>query len=70
LEVAAQADLFTPAISRLSRLRLSDPQTIIRDASLKPGLNIIWTPDMSSSGSSALAHGSGKTTFCRHAHGC
>ena len=31
----------------------SDPQTIIRDVSLKPGLNIIWTPDMSSSGSRA-----------------
>ena len=33
--------------------------------SLKPGLNIIWTPDMLSSGSRALAHGSGKTTSIR-----
>ena len=77
--MAAQADLFTPTIQppkapkgragpRLWVRRLaifSDPQTIIRDVSLKPGLNIIWTPDMSSSGSRALAHGSGKTTFCR-----
>lgn len=47
-----------------------DPQTIIRSISLKPGLNIIWTPDMSSSGSRALAHGSGKTTFCRLLRAC
>lgn len=49
---------------------LSDPQTIIRDVPLKPGLNIVWTPDMSSSGSRALAHGSGKTTFCRLLRAC
>lgn len=82
--MAAQADLFTAAIHppiapegrngpRLWIRRLAilkDPQTIIRDVSLKPGLNIIWTPDMSSSGSHALAHGSGKTTFCRLLRGC
>jgi len=82
--VATQADLFTPAIQtpqapegrtgpRLWVRRLaifSDPQTIIRDVSLKPGLNIIWTPDMSSSGSRALAHGSGKTAFCRLLRTC
>jgi hypothetical protein len=82
--MAAQADLFTPAIQppqapegragpRLWVRRLAifrDPQTIIRDVPLKPGLNIIWTPDMSSSGSRALAHGSGKTTFCRLLRAC
>lgn len=82
--MAAQADLFTPTIQppqapegragpRLWVRRLAifrDPQTIIRDVSLKPGLNIIWTPDMSSSGSRALAHGSGKTTFCRLLRAC
>ena len=47
-----------------------DPATIIRDVSLKPGLNIIWTPDMANSGSGALAHGSGKTTFCRLLRAC
>jgi hypothetical protein len=46
-----------------------DRQTLIREVSLKPGLNIIWTPDMSSSGG-ALAHGSGKTTFCRLLRAC
>ncbi len=82
--MAAQVDLFTPAIQppqapagrggpRLWVRRLvilSDPQTIIRDVMLRPGLNIIWTPDMSSSGSRALAHGSGKTTFCRLLRAC
>jgi hypothetical protein len=82
--VADQADMFAPVsrppvapegragprlwIRRLAIFR--DPQTIIRDVSLKPGLNIIWTPDMSSSGSHALAHGSGKTTFCRLLRAC
>ena len=80
----AQPDLFAPTmhppiapegragprlwIRRLAILK--DAQTIIRDVLLKPGLNIIWTPDMSSSGSRALAHGSGKTTFCRLLRAC
>ena len=82
--MANQADLFAPVIGspeapegragpRLWVRRLaifSDPQTIVRDVPLKPGLNIIWTPDMSSSGTRALAHGSGKTTFCRLLRAC
>lgn len=82
--MANQADLFAAAIGppeapegrarpRLWVRRLaifSDPRTIVRDVPLKPGLNIIWTPDMSSSGSRALAHGSGKTTFCRLLRSC
>ena len=78
------ADLFTPQLQtpiapdgrkepRLWIRRLAifkDPETTVRDVSLKPGLNIIWTPDMSSSGQPSLAHGSGKTTFCRLLRGC
>ncbi|WP_192384283.1 hypothetical protein [Mesorhizobium silamurunense] len=78
------ADLFAPVMRlpvapvgragpRLWVRRLaifSDPNTIIRDVPLKPGLNIVWTPDMSSSGSRALAHGSGKTTFCHMLRAC
>jgi len=48
----------------------SDPDTIIRDVTLRPGLNIIWSPDMSSGESRVLAHGSGKTTFCRLLRAC
>ena len=79
-----QADLF-PAVMRppiapdgrreprlwVRRLAIfSDPQTLIRSVPLKPGLNIVWTPDMMSSGNRALAHGSGKTTFCRLMRAC
>lgn len=78
------ADLFAPVMippvapggrsePRLWVRRLaifSDPKTIIRDVPLKPGLNIVWTPDMLSSGNRALAHGSGKTTFCRLLRAC
>jgi hypothetical protein len=41
----------------------------IRDITLRPGLNIIWSPDGSDDGSAdgvrAIGHGSGKTLFCR-----
>lgn len=41
----------------------------IRDISLRPGLNIIWSPDgfddSSAGGVRAIGHGSGKTLFCR-----
>jgi len=41
----------------------------IRDITLRPGLNIIWSPDGSDddsgSGVRAIGHGSGKTLFCR-----
>lgn len=33
---------------------------IIRDIALRPGLNIIWTPD-----DQGIGHGGGKTLFCR-----
>lgn len=80
----APADLFAPQLQlptapngrrepRLWVRRLAlfeDPKTLKRDIPLKPGLNIVWTPDMSSSGQAALAHGSGKTTFCRLLRAC
>lgn len=41
----------------------------IRDISLRPGLNIIWSPDGLDDGATgdvrAIGHGSGKTLFCR-----
>jgi len=42
----------------------------IRDISLRPGLNIVWSPDGSDDdkgavGLRAIGHGSGKTLFCR-----
>lgn len=43
---------------------------VIRDVSLRPGLNIIWSPDGVDGGAAAesqraIGHGSGKTLFCR-----
>jgi hypothetical protein len=42
----------------------------IRDVSLRPGLNVIWSPDgaddaASAEQTNAIGHGSGKTLFCR-----
>lgn len=43
---------------------------IVRDIKLRPGLNIVWSPDGADPGASqtpdgAMGHGSGKTLFCR-----
>lgn len=42
----------------------------VRDITLRPGLNIIWSPDgaddaVSAGQENAIGHGSGKTLFCR-----
>lgn len=46
------------------------PNVILREISLRPGLNIVWSPDPSdradtSAAGDTLGHGSGKTLFCR-----
>lgn len=43
---------------------------VIRDVSMRPGLNIVWSPDGSDNISNAgediaMGHGAGKTLFCR-----
>ncbi len=42
-----------------------DASTPLRDIPLRPGVNIIWSPDLSTNGKGATPHGSGKSTFCR-----
>lgn len=42
-----------------------DALTLLRDIPLRPGVNIIWSPDLSTNGTGATPHGSGKSTFCR-----
>lgn len=44
-----------------------DRDTVIRKVDLRPGLNIVWSPDPADQkgDTSALGHGSGKTLFCR-----
>lgn len=41
----------------------------IRDISLRPGLNIVWSPDGNAAGS-PMGHGGGKTSFCRLVRYC
>ena len=41
-----------------------DADTILREVKLRPGLNIVWSPDSSGAGE-PIGHGGGKTTFCR-----
>lgn len=47
----------------------SEPGNVLREVRLRPGLNIVWSPDPadqeSADASGALGHGSGKTLFCR-----
>ena len=41
-----------------------EPDVVIRDIPLRPGLNVVWSPD-SLIEDSPIGHGGGKTTFCR-----
>ena len=41
-----------------------EPGQVLRDVSLKRGLNIVWSPDPRNA-ETAMGHGGGKTTFCR-----
>lgn len=41
-----------------------EPNVVLRDVPLRPGFNIVWSPD-SQTEDSPIGHGGGKTTFCR-----
>lgn len=41
-----------------------DADDVLREVTLRPGLNIVWSPDAATDRNS-IGHGSGKTTFCR-----
>ena len=50
----------------IRRLALwKDATTLLRDIKLREGVNIIWSPDLSTNDAGATPHGSGKSTFCR-----
>lgn len=42
-----------------------EPGNVVRDIRLRPGLNIVWSPDAGTSETAPIGHGSGKTIFCR-----
>lgn len=69
LSVEVPKDLTEPRLW-VRRLKIwKEPGSeIIRDIELRPGLNIIWSPDGDDDpegGGRAIGHGSGKTLFCR-----
>jgi hypothetical protein len=41
-----------------------EPNVVLRDIPLRPGFNIVWSPD-SQTEDAPIGHGGGKTTFCR-----
>ena len=41
-----------------------EPNVVLQDVPLRPGLNVVWSPD-SQTPDSPIGHGGGKTTFCR-----
>ncbi|MCU1224609.1 MAG: hypothetical protein JWQ42_2702 [Edaphobacter sp.] len=41
-----------------------EPNVVLRDIPMRPGFNIVWSPD-SQTEDSPIGHGGGKTTFCR-----
>lgn len=41
-----------------------EPNVVLRDVPMRPGFNIVWSPD-SQTEDSPIGHGGGKTTFCR-----
>src|SRR5215472_6113692 len=41
-----------------------EPNMVLQDVALRPGFNIVWSPD-SQGPNSPIGHGGGKTTFCR-----
>lgn len=47
-----------------------EPGTVLREITLRPGLNVVWSPDPADRADApedenALGHGSGKSLFCR-----
>jgi predicted nucleic acid-binding Zn-ribbon protein len=61
LELRPPRDAFGPRLWVRRLVIWKEPGgEIIRDIALRPGLNIVWTPD-----DQGIGHGGGKTLFCR-----
>ena len=70
LEVEPEANRSEPRLWVRRLVIWSEPGIVVREITLRPGLNIIWAPDPAdlpgvSDGQTAPGHGSGKTLFCR-----
>lgn len=69
LRITPQTGCIEPRLWVRRLVLWSEPGVILREIKLRPGLNIIWSPDPGDQAKSALGHsmghGSGKTLFCR-----
>ena len=70
LEVEPEANRSEPRLWIRRLVIWSEPGIVVREITLRPGLNILWAPDPAdlpggSDGQAAPGHGSGKTLFCR-----
>lgn len=68
--VAPQPGLRTPRLWVRRLAVWKQPGAIVRDVRLRPGFNVVWSPDGADVGGDdgrepSLGHGSGKTLFCR-----
>lgn len=69
LEITPEEGRTAPRLWIRRLIVWEEPGKVIRDISLKPGLNIIWSPDPGEvqldEANQTIGHGSGKSTFCR-----
>lgn len=67
LEVRPESSRSEPRLWIRRLVIWSEPGQILREIQLRPGLNIIWSPDPGDQPDldDGLGHGSGKTLFCR-----
>ena len=70
LEIQPEAERSEPRLWIRRLVIWSKPGIVLREITLRPGLNILWAPDPAdlpggSDGQAAPGHGSGKTLFCR-----
>ena len=70
LEIQPEAERSEPRLWIRRLVIWSEPGIVLREITLRPGLNILWAPDPAdlpggSVGQAVPGHGSGKTLFCR-----
>jgi len=66
-DLPAQRSVPSLWVERLWLVESKEPLSVIREITLRPGLNIIWArepDDTSATGRQAAGHGLGKTSFC------
>lgn len=70
LSIAPEAGRKEPRLWLRKLVIWEKPERILREVDLRPGLNIVWSPDPGADDTLPIGHGSGKTTFCRFIRYC